>query len=73
VRILFWVFFAMACYGMATEHKGAGMLAAGCAVFMIYASRHYERQDREWLRDPRHAKVPDATGDVLKKHDCEHS
>lgn len=73
MKLLFWIFFGMACYGILTEHRGAGLLSAGMSIFMLYASRHYERQDREWLRDPLRAKAPDATDDLLRKHDCEQS
>lgn len=73
MKSLMWMFVAMAVYGFFTPHKGAALMSIGMAAFMLYASRHYDKQEQQWLRDPRNAEQPPPTTEMLKKHDCEHS
>ncbi len=71
MRILSLVFVVMALYGLFTENKGAGLIAAGMAVFVLYAARVFERQDQAFLQSPNRAKSPRNSGDELRSKDCE--
>jgi hypothetical protein len=71
MKALSLLFVLMTLYGLFTNHYGGALMSAGCAILVVYASRHYDKQDREWLRDPRHAQPPKATDDRLHEQDCE--
>ena len=73
MKYLALVFVVMALYGLFTNHYGGALMSAGMAVFVVWASRSYERQDQAYLRDPRNAKAPPETEQMLDKHDCEGS
>lgn len=71
MKLLVVVFVLMAVYGVFSNHLGAAFISAGIAVFVFAASRVFDRQDRQWLREPCSAQCPPSTEHLLAKHECE--
>jgi len=65
MKFLVVIFLVLCIYGLATEHKGAGILAGIMVVFTLYGERQLRKRDVEYYLDPRSAQeIKDA--DTLK-------
>lgn len=71
MKALFVIFLCMGVYGLATEHKGAGLLAFAMAGLMVYGARELRKRDIEYYTDPRNAKVMPDTLDLLQSKGTE--
>lgn len=52
-------------YGCFSGHLGAGLIALAMIPFTIYGERELNKRDREWEQDPRNAKQPPDTREIL--------
>lgn len=73
MKYLIAIFLLFAVIGLATEYKGAGLISLAMAAFTFYASRKFDKDDEQFLREPRSAEarpVPNTLSE-LEKHGCE--
>lgn len=72
IRFLALVFALLALVGFFTGHIGASFISAFMAVFMMYAEKRFDAQDKAYAADPRNAGTigPD-TRNALRDHECE--
>lgn len=71
MKFLCTIFLCMAVYGLATEYKGAGLLALVCAGLTVYGSRQLDKRDAEYRADPRSAIVETDTLELLTRQGSE--
>jgi hypothetical protein len=65
------VFLCMAIYGFAIHRAGAACLSLFMAGFTMYGHVQLRKRDIEFYMDPRNAKHPPNTQDLLNKYNCE--
>lgn len=66
-----WIFLALAAYGFYMGLYGGAILSLMVWVFVCYASRVFVAQEEAWRNDPRNAKMPPSTEDMIDEHRCE--
>lgn len=72
MRFLILVFLLVALAAVLAGKWAAVALALVWAGLCLYASRVFDRQDQQWLRDPRNARLPaDTRSLMLAESECE--
>lgn len=58
-------------YGLLYGHIGAGLLALGVGIFVMYADKVFNAQEERWRKDPRNTTTEPCTADKLCEQCCE--
>lgn len=70
MKYLALLFFGMFLYGILYGHVGAGLLALGVGIFVMYADIVFAMQEERWHKDPRNATTEPCTAHKLTEHCC---
>jgi hypothetical protein len=73
VNALLGVFAGLAIYGLSSSKLGAGLISLGMCGMIVYGKQELCKRQQEYLADPRNAKEPAATVEVLDQSHTEAS